>query len=148
MCDFCLFYWGDLVLLQSVQRIVNNYLLNSCCRLTFISLHNLPYDYCLMRVCVWVLLLSSFYLFSCSRFTIFNQLQVFLFFCIQIYVFLFSYRYFSSFIPSTIYRANWSLHFFLSHHFLAIPTKKESPRVKLEKKVTKKIQLHGISIMK
>lgn len=34
-----------------------------CCGLTIISLHNLPYNYCLMCVCV--LLLSSIYLF-CS----------------------------------------------------------------------------------
>lgn len=146
MCDFCLFYWGDLVLLQSVQRFVNNYLLNSCCRLTFISLHNLPYDYCLMCVCVWVLLLSSFYLFSCSRFTIFNQLQVFfLAFRSMCFYFLIVTFHLSS---RQLFTERTGRCTFLSHHFLAIPTKKESPRVKLEKKVTKKIQLHGISIIK
>lgn len=144
MCDFCLFYWGDLVLLQSVQRIVNNYLLNSCCRLTFISLHNLPYDYCLMCVCgIYFCLRFTFFLARDSLFLISYRF----FSCIQIYVFLFSYRYFSSFIPSTIYRANWSLHFF--YRILSSPNqrKRESPS-KIRKKVTKKIQLHGISILK
>lgn len=146
MCNFCLFYWGDLVLLQSVQRIVNNYLLNSCCRLTFISLHNLPYDYCLMCVCGFYFCLRfTFFLARDSLFLISYRFSFFS--CIQIYVFLFSYRYFSSFIPSTIYRANWSLHFFIAS-FPRQTNEKESPRVKLEKKSYKKNQLHGISIIK
>lgn len=138
MCDFCLFYWGDLVLLQSGQRIVNNYLLNSCCRLTFISLHNLPYDYSLMCVCVWVLLLSSFYLFSCLRFTIFNQLQVFLFFlhldlCVFIFLSLLFIFHPVNYLQSELVAALFFIASFPCH----TNEKRESPS-KIRKKVTKK----------
>lgn len=145
MCDFCLFYWGDLVLLQSVQRIVNNYLLNSCCRLTFISLHNLPYDYCLMCVCVGFTFVFVLPFFSCSRFTIFNQLQVFLFFLAfrsMCFYFLIVTFHLSS---RQLFTERTGRCTFLSHHFLAKPTKKESPRVKLEKKT---FQLQRITIIK
>lgn len=126
-----------------LQRIVNNYLLNSCCRLTFISLHNLPYDYCLMCVCLFVLLLSSFYRFLLARNSLFLISYRFSF-CFASFLFRSMWFYFlivtlHLFYPRQLFTERTGRCTFVSHPFTSPnQRKKESHRVKFDHKNTQK----------